>query len=82
MFSFAALLYPIITAGFQEPLDWETGLDEEMYNLQSEPTFYNSYLAGLRQLLGLFSSCDSVPSHSFYEQKYYFGTCVIVGFKM
>jgi hypothetical protein len=49
MFSFAAFLCPIlITAGFQEPLDWETGLDEEMYNLQSEPTFYNSHLAGLR----------------------------------
>ena len=45
MFSFAALLCPIITAGFQEPLNWEKGLDEEIYNLQSEPTFYNSYLA-------------------------------------
>ena len=42
MFSFAAFLCPIITAGFQEPLDWETGLDEEMYNLQSEPIFYDS----------------------------------------
>jgi hypothetical protein len=37
MFSFAAFLCPILTAGFHEPLDWETGLDEEMYNLQSEP---------------------------------------------
>ena len=46
MFSFAAFLCPIITAGFQEPLDWETGLDEEMYNLQSEPTYYNSLVAG------------------------------------
>jgi len=48
MFSFVAFLCPIVTTGFQEPLDWETGLDEEMYNLQSEPTFYNSHLAGLR----------------------------------
>ena len=39
MFSLAVFLCPIVTAGFQEPLDWETGLDEGMYNLQSEPTF-------------------------------------------
>lgn len=38
MFSLAEFLSPIVTAGFQEPLDWETGLDEGMYNLQSEPT--------------------------------------------
>jgi hypothetical protein len=47
MFSFVAFLCPVITAGFHEPLDWETGLDEELYNLQSESTFYNSHLAGL-----------------------------------
>jgi hypothetical protein len=28
-------------------LDWELGLDEEMYNLQSEPTFYNPHPAFL-----------------------------------
>jgi len=39
MFSLAVFLCPIVTAGFQEPLDWETGLDEGMYNLQSEPAF-------------------------------------------
>jgi len=65
MFSFAAFLCPIIvTAGFQEPLDWETGLDEEMYNLQSEPTFYNFHLRS-------YSSCVSVLSHFFYEYTYF-----------
>ena len=54
LFSFAAFLCPIIvTAGFQGSLDWESGLDEELYNLQSEPTFYK--FIGLR--LGFFSSC-------------------------
>jgi hypothetical protein len=44
IFSFAAFLCSIIvTAGFQGPLDWESGLDEETYNLQSEPTFYNPH---------------------------------------
>jgi hypothetical protein len=49
MFGLAAFLCPIIvTAGFQEPLDWEIGLDEGMYNLQSEPLFFS-------HSLGLFS---------------------------
>ena len=61
MFSFAAFICPIITAGFQEPLYWETGLDEETYNLQSEPTFYISHLAGLRGYSASSQSCDSVP---------------------
>ena len=39
MFSLAAFLCPIVTAGFQEPLYWEIGLNEGMYNLQSEPIF-------------------------------------------
>jgi len=63
MISFAAFLCPIITAGFQEPLDWETGLDEEMYNLQSEPTFYNSHLAGLYAA----TSASSYPAILFHH---------------
>ena len=71
LFSFAAFLCPIIvTAGFQVSLDWESGLDEELYNLQSEPTFYK--FIGLR--LGFFSSHPAFCySHSCI---YYFGTCV------
>ena len=69
MFSFAAFLCPlIVTAGFQGPLDWELGLDEEMYNLQSEPNFYNSHWTA--QLLGLIV---------FVPYTYYFGTCIYFG---
>lgn len=62
MFGFAAFLCPIVTAGFQEPLDWETGLDEELYNLQSEPISYNSFLAGLRSY-----SASSHPAILFHH---------------
>jgi len=67
MFSLAVFLCPIVTAGFQEPLDWETGLDEGMYNLQSEPTF--SFLSNIHYELatGLQPLCTalSAPTSDF-----------------
>ena len=55
-FNFVVLLCSImikVTAGFEELFDWESGLDEEMYNLQSEPIYYNYHLAGLCSLVML-----------------------------
>ena len=75
MFGLAAFLFPIIvTAGFQEPLDWEMGLDEGMYNLQSEPSFLFSFTTKLFGLLFL---------HTFFYKYtcFFFGTVTLTASK-